>query len=163
MRYRHDYCTTHDVDWFATYKGIPIHIASNGMMIPDFIDSKKNREIQQYVSGLSEMFAVFAPPQNNLNIESLYDNREDALYAYQSSFKYMACRGFWSFDSIRDEYSHLEYRLNLVAAPHSHFTPDGDDRLEYVRGLLPEIPEDFAQLVEQSILRAMPNDYYAAR
>ena len=147
MRYRQDYCKTHDIDWFATYRGVLIHIASNGMMVPDFIDSKKNREIQQYVSDLSEIFAAFVPPQNSESFVSLYDKREDAIEAYQSSFKHMACRGFWSFDSISYDDDYPRYRLDLVAMPHSHFSPDGNERVEYLRELLPEIPEEFAQWV----------------
>lgn len=144
MRYRQDYCETHDIDWFATYRGVPIHVASNGMIVPDFIDSKTNKVIQRYVSRFDEIFQV-SILAGNQNIESLYEDVEDARNAYLSSFVHMACLGFCSFDSIRDEYPWLEYRLDLVAMPQYHFRPDEIERVEFLRGLLPEIPEYFAQ------------------
>lgn len=144
MRYRQDYCETHDIDWFATYRGVPIHVASNGMIVPDFIDSKTNKVIQRYVSRFDEMFQV-SILAGSQNIESLYEGVEDARNTYLSSFVHMACLGFCSFDSIRDEYPWLEYRLDLVAMPQYHFRPDEIERVEFLRGLLPEIPEYFAQ------------------
>ena len=146
MRYRKDYCETHDIDWFATYRGVPIHVASNGMIVPDFIDSKTNKAIQRYVSRLDEIFQV-SIIAGGQNIESLYEGLEDARNAYLSSFVHMARLGFCSFDSIRDEYPGLEYRLDLVAMPQYHFRPDEIEGVEFLRGLLPEIPDDFATRV----------------
>jgi hypothetical protein len=154
MRYRQDYCKTHDIDWFATYQGIPIHVASNGMIVPDFIDSKNNRLIQQYVSGLTKVFDVAELPVNQ-NFESIYSKKDDVIREYRSSFNDMACIGFCSFDSIQNEYGYPEYRLNLVAMPHYHFSPDENEHLEYLLELLPIISEEYAQNLGLNTISAL--------
>lgn len=89
MRYRKDYQETHDIDWFFRYKGKVYHAASNGGLLPDKVDSEKNRIIQEKLEDIVGVFAV------------VYTGKKDTLYSQDadlSSFRDYASKGFISLD-----------------------------------------------------------------
>lgn len=108
--YYKSYQSTHDIDWFARYKGIPLHFASNGGSIPNQIKRKQNQMVlSRIVSGECpnnevEINEIWMKEKENAlsEIERLYFNRE----SYLESFLYFASRGFVSIDNaiIEDEF-----------------------------------------------------------
>lgn len=49
MRYKSSYQKTHDIDWFFIFQDIPVHVGSNGGVIPDSIDCGDNLRFQKQV------------------------------------------------------------------------------------------------------------------
>ena len=50
-KYRGGYIETHCIDLFFDYKGLPIHILTNGNTLPDSLNNKElNRKIQRVVT-----------------------------------------------------------------------------------------------------------------
>lgn len=90
MRYRRDYQETHDIDWFFRYKGKVYHAASNGGMLPDKVDSLKNRTLQERLEEMSGVFEVEM-------VRNLVHQDEDL-----SSFMEYAAKGFISLDRSED-------------------------------------------------------------
>lgn len=103
MRYRRDYQETHDIDWFFRYKGKVYHAASNGGLLPDKVDSLKNRTLQEK---LEEMPGVFEVEM----VQNLARQDEDL-----SSFVEYAEKGFISLDRSEDNGEIPHY--HRVASP----------------------------------------------
>ena len=97
MRYRRDYQETHDIDWFFRYKGKAYHAASNGGLLPDKVDSLKNRTLQEK---LEEMPGVFEVEM----VQNLARQDEDF-----SSFREYAAKGFISLDRKENDGDKLSY------------------------------------------------------
>ena len=97
MRYRRDYQETHDIDWFFRYKGKVYHAASNGGLLPDKVDSLKNRTLQEK---LEEMPGVFEVEM----VQNLARQDEDF-----SSFREYAAKGFISLDRKENDGDKLSY------------------------------------------------------
>ena len=97
MRYRRDYQETHDIDWFFRYKGKVYHAASNGGLLPDKVDSLKNRTLQEK---LEEMPGVFEVEM----VQNLARQDEDL-----SSFREYAEKGFISLDRKENGGDKLSY------------------------------------------------------
>ena len=87
MRYRRDYQETHDIDWFFRYKGKVYHAASNGGMLPDKVDSLKNRMLQEKIEEMQGVYKVEMT-------ENSASQGED-----MSSFSDYAKKGFISLES----------------------------------------------------------------
>lgn len=124
---------THDIDYFFVLKNggkeYPIHVASRGSKLPDFVnDLKVNRKIQSAAaeSGNQSSWDIdrfdirFIVCNIKKQFETLPLEFEDYAYMvdselYRSSFAYMASVGFYSFDTIhRDNEEDLYI---LVAIP----------------------------------------------
>ena len=116
MRYRRDYQETHDIDWFFRYKGNVYHAASNGGVLPNVVDSKKNRELQEKIEEIPASFQV-----------AFEENHRDYYESYEdlSSFEEYAARGFISLDRIEfeEDYEHVHSAGNVE---------DGDQAAEMV-------------------------------
>lgn len=105
MRYRRDYQETHDIDWFFRYKGKVYHAASNGGILPDKVDSLKNRTIQEKLEDVVGIYEV---------------ELSDRMIQYDgdlSSFREYATKGFVSLDRIEDNgdkprYQRMTYPIN---------------------------------------------------
>ena len=116
--YDKKYLLAHDIDWFFSYKGKPIHAASFSGIIPKQITVHRNREIQSRVYSME--------PISEYNLESDLSNSDlsdEQKLAYLHSFIEMAQRGFYSFDRVVSEpYYQIEESDNknaykLIASP----------------------------------------------
>ncbi len=110
MKYRIDYQETHDIDWFFRYKGKIYHAASNGGKIPDVIDSKINRTIQEMVEESDSHFDVLL----SQNVWDYHSQDEDL-----GSFRDYASKGFISLDRTINDCLEENDRFNyhIVAYP----------------------------------------------
>ena len=90
MRYRRDYQETHDIDWFFRYKGKVYHAASNGGLLPDKVDSQKNRMLQENIEDMLGVYEV----EMSQNLA-----RQDEDF---STFVEYASKGFISLDRSED-------------------------------------------------------------
>lgn len=143
MKYRRDYQATHDIDWFFRYKGRVYHAASNGGMLPDVVDSKKNRELQERLEVIEGAFQVEFINRN----QNFYNQNEDL-----SSFEEYAARGFISLDRIedddnegnnmRDVQERATTRYRVVASPVNGSFFDED-----LLSLMPELDEDDIEIL----------------
>ena len=125
--YRQTYQLTHDMDCFFELNGFPIHIATNGGIVPSRLGTVG--ELQTMQRQVTNMEAFHPFHLNTFYLSSLnvddYPSREDLVgidivhvidllfnetneYAalpffkkvYSYSFVQMARKGFWSFDRI---------------------------------------------------------------
>ncbi len=157
--YQHHYLLSHDIDWFALVDGIPVHVASNGGLLPH--DSYKISEltrIQHVVHGLESRYRVgmnveyledylretesypdiddLTPEEFQLMLPERYEadrNLSRALQAYTWSFSEMAAKGFWSFDRIGDEQRDFA-QYHLVAWPSDERNPILPEGLRHILG-----------------------------
>lgn len=132
MRYRSDYQETHDIDWFFRYQGNLYHAASNGSILPDAIDSEKNRTLQEKLEDIVGRFPVIYA----YNLNAFYSQDEDL-----STFAEYASKGFISLD--RTETTVEEDVENIVGVQRYHVValPGNNgrfDNLELLR-LIPEL------------------------
>ena len=97
MRYRRDYQETHDIDWFFRYKGKVYHAASNGGLLPDKVDSLKNRTLQEKLEEMPGMYEVEM-------VQNLARQDEDL-----SAFREYASKGFISLDRKENDGEKLSY------------------------------------------------------
>jgi hypothetical protein len=107
--YRKDYQEHHDIDWFAIYEGIPIHVASNGGEIPSAIKSVDNRAIQKYLAKLNPLSINNEIEINEEWIDVLKNEFEEFnSEAYLRTFVEFAKLGFVSIDNaiIGEEYQY---------------------------------------------------------
>ena len=105
--YRRDYQERHDIDWFAVYKEVPIHVASNGGFLPKQIKKTQNKRLQSLFS--SEEMRRNEVRVNEVWIQRLQRMRRDdakgAEYPdfdvdlYLQSFIDFASKGFVSIDN----------------------------------------------------------------
>ena len=121
MRYRRDYQETHDIDWFFRYKGKVYHAASNGGLLPDKVDSLKNRMLQEK---LEEMPGVFEVEM----VQNLARQDEDL-----SSFREYAEKGFISLDRKENDGEKLSYER--IASPINNQMFSNEDLLKLMPSL----------------------------
>lgn len=121
MRYRRDYQETHDIDWFFRYKGKVYHAASNGGLLPDKVDSLKNRTLQEK---LEEMPGVFEVEM----VQNLARQDEDL-----SSFREYAEKGFISLDRKENDGEKLSYER--IASPINNQMFSNEDLLKLMPSL----------------------------
>ena len=130
MRYRRDYQETHDIDWFFRYKGKVYHAASNGGLLPDKVDSLKNRTLQEK---LEEMPGVFEVEM----VQNLARQDEDL-----SSFREYAEKGFISLDRKENDGDKLSYER--IAFPVNNQMFSNEDLLK----LMPSLNDNEIEIVE---------------
>jgi len=121
MRYRRDYQETHDIDWFFRYKGKVYHAASNGGLLPDKVDSLKNRTLQEK---LEEMPGVFEVEM----VQNVARQDEDL-----SSFREYAEKGFISLDRKENDRDKLIYER--IAFPVNNQMFSNEDLLKLMTSL----------------------------
>ena len=121
MRYRRDYQETHDIDWFFRYKGKVYHAASNGGLLPDKVDSLKNRTLQEK---LEEMPGVYEVEM----VQNLARQDEDL-----SSFREYAEKGFISLDRKENGGDKLSYER--IAFPVNNQMFNNEDLLKLMPSL----------------------------
>jgi len=140
--YSRIYQLTHDIDWFCIINNYPIHIASNGGMLPNIYRREKLREIQSLIEQLpviceypriGQSFSLFDAMQlekypviENKKYKQIQpaDKSKMAREMYINSFVTMAKRGFYSFDryipgsnfKIGDAYHLVAYPDNPLDA-----------------------------------------------
>lgn len=138
MKYRKDYQLSHDIDWFCRYNNLPLHIASNGSVIPDFVDSSTNRKIQRI---LGEKQILSSDIEINKDVKKYLQN-EDGYENYISSFVDFARLGFISVDTITSEKNN-EYLI--VAYPKNGKYYDAKEEI-------PEILDDvFLEKIKEEL------------
>lgn len=130
MRYRRDYQETHDIDWFFRYKGKVYHAASNGGLLPDKVDSLKNRTLQEK---LEEMPGVFEVEM----VQNLARQDEDL-----SSFREYAEKGFISLDRKENDGDKLRYER--IAFPVNNQMFSNEDLLK----LMPSLNDNEIEIEE---------------
>lgn len=137
------YQLTKDIDWFCIINGYPVHVASNGGRLPNFIqyhrqlfesqrrasiipgnlDFEVNRRIEfnrdDEIESLGESFYEYFPEANNLFGDNEFNNTQKAYYW---SFVMMAKKGFYSFDKVKTGEFDTQYRL--VAWPKCKYKCD---------------------------------------
>lgn len=130
MKYRIDYQETHDIDWFFRYKGKLYHAASNGGIIPDVIDSSRNRTIQEMLEEIEYRFDV----ELSENVWNYHSQEEDL-----DSFRDYASKGFISLDRTINENFEDSGRLqyHIVAYPRYGGMIENRDLLQ----LLPDLSD----------------------
>lgn len=121
MKYRRDYQETHDIDWFFRYKGKIYHAASNGGLLPDKVDSLKNRTLQEKLEEMPGLFEVEM-------VQNLARQDEDL-----SSFREYAAKGFISIDRKEVYGEKLSYKRIAFPANGEAF---GNDELLRLMPLL---------------------------
>lgn len=101
--YRIDYQRTHDIDWFCMIDSVPVHIASNGGLIPPDILARENFAVQTEVYNMP---CIFSEDDVVVREEYIRDRvfgqniSEEAYRSYVKSFVDMARKGFVSLDRI---------------------------------------------------------------
>lgn len=115
MKYRIDYQLTHDIDWFAVVCGIPIHVASNGNILPNEVDSKINRQIQKRLAEIHLDTCDVSVGQEVTNVLG----KSGDLDFYLETFVEYASMGFVSIDShkVLNERGSIDFRPVIVAYP----------------------------------------------
>lgn len=117
-KYTDEYLHEHDIDWFCTINGKPIHAASNGGTLPLIIKNNKSiNEENQFTAYNRPYNKALRISVNNKYLNMLFkkdDNTTDLdiqirKTKYLRTFVDMARRGFYSFD--RRYYD--KYRSNL--------------------------------------------------
>lgn len=110
---------THDIDWFFIINGRPVHLASNGSLLPIAIDKQDLREWQIMISKLPNEYNKEQIQYNEENIRviahQLLDNNRDEGFNrehYVASFTIFAQKGFGSYD-----WNEQLHRYLLIAAP----------------------------------------------
>lgn len=121
MRYRRDYQETHDIDWFFRYKGKVYHAASNGGLLPDKVDSLKNRTLQEKLEEMPGMYEVEM-------VQNLARQDEDL-----SSFREYAAKGFISLDRKENDGEKLSYER--IAFPVNDQVFSNEDLLKLMPSL----------------------------
>ena len=142
--YRSDYLKSHDIDWFCSICGVPVHFASNGGRLPgnsytieelttlqhlvatseksyhcpvnrDYIDNYLQRgEYYNELEAISEEHFMRLLPEGFVLDDDIKELPRQILI-YGWSFIEMARRGFYSFDRCRHE-NGIDY-YHLVARP----------------------------------------------
>ena len=147
--YRRDYQDRHDIDWFAIYEGIPVHVASNGGLLPKQIKKNWNKHLQSvFTSGELGEREVRV---NERWLKELQRIRSEEVFGtgvefdieiYLQSFIEFASKGLVSIDNaiIGDEQQYV-----VVAYP-----CDQTDLLKTEKNIngelgLPEIPDETLQ------------------
>lgn len=137
-QYRNDYALSHDIDYFFRIDDLAIHVASNGSLIPAFINRDINYAIQSAVYEMNEHSDIEPMLlRYTQNMELFYITR-DGLEEYVSSFSSMARKGFISIDNIGAFFNPESYLFLTVAWPSIKNT-----KLEQtgIISLLPDISE----------------------
>lgn len=103
--YRIDYQRTHDIDWFCMIDSVPVHIASNGGLIPPDILARENFAVQTEVYNMPCIFSEddVVVREEYIRESAFSNNRnfsKDAYRSYVKSFVDMARKGFVSLDRI---------------------------------------------------------------
>lgn len=139
--YSASYQFSHDIDWFFLFNGIPVHVSSNGGLLPrNLYTAHQLRMLQNEVSLLEKVTEVelnkpmldkYILPTystfNNLTEEEQEDYMPDNyqndiknepawVRAYSWRYKEMASRGFFCFDRLMTNEYPAQYIL--VASPH---------------------------------------------
>ena len=117
MRYRRDYQETHDIDWFFRHKGRVYHAASNGGILPDKVDSLKNRTLQEKIKEIAGGFAVSMA-------ENLSRQDKDL-----SSFVEYASKGFISLDRREEDADGEKAHYKRIAFPANDDSFNNEDLL----------------------------------
>lgn len=130
MRYRRDYQETHDIDWFFRYKGKVYHAASNGGLLPDKVDSLKNRTLQEKLEEIPGVFEVEM-------VQNLARQDEDL-----SSFREYAEKGFISLDRKENDGDKLRYER--IAFPVNNQMFSNEDLLK----LMPSLSDNEIEIEE---------------
>lgn len=127
MRLTENYMLTHDIDWFFIIEGNPVHLASNGSLLPITIDKQDLRSLQEFVTFhpsrydseqiryCEENLAIIAN-QSQENISrgegEEFQDIEFDRERYIASFAVFAQKGLGSYD-----WNEQLHRYLLIAAP----------------------------------------------
>ncbi len=129
-QYNISYQLSHDIDWFFRTKDKCFHVASNGGLIPKFlnIDNRNNFDLQCRISLYVEQTDDIVVRENPHNLD-------------WSSFEYYAKRGFISIDKIDDEPSDQNYIV--IAKPKKTIQIN-----EEIMAMLPYLKDDHIKEIE---------------
>lgn len=160
--YSEDYCYSHDIDCFFLIEGRQqkyIHFASNGNLLPSWIDKEVNEDFREELSKAFSQFEDTLKVEIHPNHVKYLIHKDGAMYDsisqrmidnYTSSFIMMAKLGFHSYDMN-------EGKLYLIAEPTGGESPllencfgELNEWLQKTSELIPKVSEDvFMQSVAQ--------------
>ena len=161
--YSEDYCYSHDIDCFFIIKGGQqkyIHFASNGNLLPPWIDKEVNERFREELSNAFSQYEDIFEVATYLNQVKYLIHKDGLEYDridqrmidnYTSSFIMMAKLGFHSYDMN-------EGRLYLIAEPSGRKSSLSNqclrelyERLQNMSERIPLIPEsEFMQMVDEN-------------
>lgn len=129
-RYDISYQLSHDIDWFFRINDKCFHVASNGGLIPKFlnIDNRNNFDLQCRMSLYMKRTDDILVRENPRNLD-------------WSSFEYYAKRGFISIDRIYG--NPTEQKYYVIAKP-KETTPISDE----IMLMLPFLKEEYKSYIE---------------
>lgn len=128
MKYSEEYMQSHDIDWFCKINELPVHLASNSGVIPEFANDRKNNvNNQTNAYNSSYQFEESEIQINESYINHLFDietnmiDKEHKKEMYLRSFVDMARRGYISMDRVNKDIHSKNYfhdsRYVVVAWP----------------------------------------------
>ena len=146
VEYDEEYYRTHDIDYFLTFRGDSLHIASNGSILPNMIEGSKNREVKLSIyDALNSGGFVEREVDVNRNaiIEILKEEgykevKEDDIENYAESFVEFAKMGFQSYDTIGSE-------LIQICKPRRERKEGGYTMIQNI----PSVPDDYYEIKEE--------------
>ena len=146
VEYDEEYYRTHDVDYFLTFRGNSLHIASNGSILPNMIDGIKNREVQLSVYGALNKgeFVEREVDVNRKGIieilkgEGYQEVNDDDIENYAETFVEFAKMGFQSYDTIGSE-------LIQICKPRRERKEGGYTMPQNI----PSVPDDYYEIKEE--------------
>ena len=150
--YRRDYQDRHDIDWFAIYKGIPVHVASNGGLMPKQIKKNRNKQLQSMFA--SDEFGECEVRVDEGWRRELQRRRSEETYGsgvefnietYLQSFLEFASKGFVSID-----YASIDNNQQYVVVAYPRNRTDLLKINGHLLGELriPEIPNEALQNID---------------
>ena len=126
---------TNDIDWFCVLDHqYPIHLASNGSIIPHFASDRMNLLRAQRIVARIPFWERVELQYNEQHIEELSQLEGFDKNRYLWSFRFFAEKGFYSFDY---EWDGDEGEYILLASPRQ---PRKCPWREYLIERLPHVP-----------------------
>jgi len=145
-----EHMRTNDIDWFCVVDNqYPIHLASNGSIIPEFAaDRIELSQIQQIVISKSPIPGIIVRP-NTEHIDELRGLTGFNEDRYLESFRFFAERGFYSFDYEWNTQGKGHYKL--LVRPSHPISPEEMRRLPQVsiKDLNGQYKDMFVELIQQ--------------
>ena len=163
--YTQSYLRNHCVDFFFTYNNLPIHVLTDGCLIPNSLcDVLRNRKLQHEIALASERYVdnqrydinfdyirlIQQSPDNDDNNSNQYvPTTEDLI----ESHAYMSQLGFFSYACVWNDENEESCRFVLVTSPKGEH-PNEAFVLPELSGQFVHFSEDMKELVLYPYLQA---------
>lgn len=148
MKYRNEYLSTRDIDWFCKINNKFIHVASAGGLLPSSINDRIiNEKLQILVSELPDIYTNDQLSYNEEFLNKRFNNNTEAIEDYVRTFKEMAKKGFYSYD--RTNFSEkFEDSYHLVVYPKQSKDLNNEELIETIPSFdIPDFVFDYSKRV----------------